>query len=140
MSKIVEFKISKGITVETEEGKWPKKSLELTVQLPEKHTDKDVSAALAHAEYLIDTFLGQPEVEKIPQFNPEELMKHEWKGKKTGDGEYAKGSLSWGWDFKDQFSKEVIAALEKGPFIIDEYEFTLGETIVNVKKKKKSER
>ena len=136
MSKIVEFKISKGVTIEEDKNQWRKKSLEFTVQMSEKHTDEEVQVALTRAEYILDTFLGKPEVVEVPQFNSEELMKHPWKGKKDGKGGYLKGSVSWGWDFKDQFSEEVIKALEKGPITIDQYEFTLGDTIVQAKKKK----
>ena len=137
MSKIVEFKIAKRLTVDDKGKTWKKKGLELTVQMSEKHTDEEVQVALTRAEYILDTFLGISEAAKVPQFNPEDLMKHEWKGKKDGSGGYKKGSTAWGWDFKDKFPEEVIKALEKGPITIDEYEFTGGETIVNAKKKKK---
>lgn len=114
-----------------------KKSLEFTVQMPEKHTDEEVQVALTRAEYILDTFLGKPEVVEVPQFNSEELMEHPWKGKRDGKGGYLKGSTAWGWDFKDQFSEEVLKALEKGSLTIDQYEFTSGATIVQAKKKKK---
>lgn len=133
MAKIVEVKMSKGITVEREGEKWTKKSLELTVAMPEKHTDEEVQAILTRA----DTFLGQPEAAQVPEVNPEDLMKHDWKGKKDGKGGYLKGSTAWGWDFRDQFSEDTIRALEKtSSLVIDEYEFTLGKTIVQAKKKK----
>jgi hypothetical protein len=74
--------------------------------------------------------------QQAPTFDSEELMKHKWKGKRTGEGSYAEGSLSWGWDFRDKFSKEVIAVLQKGLLVIDQYEFTLSENLVSVKKKK----
>ena len=57
MSKIVEFKMVKGVTVETEGEKWIKKSLEVTVQMPEKHTDEEVHQSLIHAEYILDNCL-----------------------------------------------------------------------------------
>jgi hypothetical protein len=72
----------------------------------------------------------------LPDFDPKELLTHTWKGKKTGEGSYAEGSLNWGWDFRDKFSSAVIAVLEKGPVVVEQYEFTLGENLVNVKKKK----
>jgi hypothetical protein len=78
----------------------------------------------------------QPELQQTPAFDSEELMKHKWKGKRTGEGTYAEGSLNWGWDFRDQFSKATIAVLEKGPLQIDQYEFSLTNTLVSVKKKK----
>jgi len=144
MSKIERFVIGKGLTrkVEGQEYEFTRKYLRLEVRLPEQFTEEGFKDAVTRAEYIIDNFLGQPEAAKIPDFNAEELMKHEWKGKKTGEGQYAKGSLSWGWDFKDKFSPDVIKALEKGPVQIDQYEFTLEATgnIVSTKKKKSSAR
>lgn len=148
MSRISEFKMAKGVTVETGKDTWTKKSLEVTVQLPEKHTGEDVAVALTRTEYLIDNFLGRTEVPMSEtksqkatttgNFNPEELMKHAWKGKKDPEhpGEYLKGSTAWGWDFKKEFSAEVLAVLEKGSIKIDQYEFTLGDQLVSAKKKK----
>jgi len=81
--------------------------------------------------------ISKPEAE----FDPEELMQHEWKGRKLPKGEgYKKGSLSWGWDFASEFSPQVIAVLERGPIKIDQYEFSLGEmkNIVTSRKIKKS--
>lgn len=148
MSRISEFKMAKGVTVETGKDIWTKKSLQVTVQLSEEHTGEDVAVALTRAEYLIDNFLGRTEgpmsetksrkATTADDFNPEELMKHAWKGKKDPDhqGEYLKGSTAWGWDFKKEFSAEVLAVLEKGPIKIDQYEFTLGDQLVSAKKKK----
>jgi len=136
-SKIVEFRISKGRTNRPSEAEeWTRKYLELTVRLPENYTEEDFHEALLRSEYILDNWLGQPETPQVPEFNPEELMKHEWKGRKTGDGQYEKGSTSWGWDFRDQFSEEVLKALEKGPITIDQFEFTLGDQLVSAKKKK----
>lgn len=138
MSKISEFRIGKGLTTRPsdKEETWTKRYLEVTVKMPEQSTDKDLQDAILAAEYAIDNFLGQPAAPQIPEFNPEELMEHAWKAKKTGEGQYAKGSTSWGWDFKDQFSKDVVTVLEKGPLTIGEHEFALNGTIVNAKKKK----
>ena len=136
MTKIVEFKIAKRLTVDDEGKTWKKKGLELTVQMLEKHTDEEVQVALARAEYILDTFLGKHEAAKVPQFNPEDLMKHNWKGRKDGAGGYEKGSTAWGWDFKKNFSEELIKTLEKGPIMIDQYEFTVGDQLVSAKKKK----
>ena len=77
-----------------------------------------------------------PPQEQPPEFDPQELLGHKWKGKRTGEGTYAEGSLGWGWDFRDKFSKDAIAVLEKGPLQVGEHEFTLGEVLVSVKKKK----
>jgi hypothetical protein len=103
----------------------------------------ELEVAKANLTGLIDGWLSksfkspaQAEAQHIPQFNPEELLKHEWKGRKTGEGQYAKGSASFGWDFRDAFNEEVIKTLEKGPITIDQYQFTLAERIVQAKKKK----
>ena len=111
--------------------------MEFTVRLPEQHTEEDLHEELLRAEYIIDNCLEQPGTPHTTQFNPKELMEHPWKGKKDGKGGYLKGSTAWGWDFKDQFSEDTIRALEKtSPLVIDDFEFTLGETIVQAKKKK----
>jgi len=140
MSKISEFRIGKGLTTRPSEKEeiWTKRYLEFTVKMPEQSTDKDLQDAILAAEYAIDNFLGQPAVLQVPEFNSEELMKHVgWKAKKKDDG-YAEGSLSWGWEFADKFSKEILRVLEKGPLTIDKYEFSLNkeQTLVSVKKKK----
>jgi hypothetical protein len=141
MSKIVEFKIGKGRTAQTaKQEEWTKKYLELTVRMPDQYTEKDLQEAMMRAEYLIDNYLGEPEAPQVPEFNPEELMKHEWKGKRISENEWEKGSLAWGWDFRDKFKPEVIKVLEKGPLTIDQYEFTLGDVIVSAKKKEKKGR
>jgi hypothetical protein len=141
MSKIVEFTMGKGRTVRPSEGEeWVRKHLELTIRLPEQCTDEGFREALTRAEYMIDNWLGEPEAPQVPQFNSEELMKHEWKGKKTGEGQYAKGSVAWGWDFQDKFPPEVIKVLEKGPLMIDNYEFSLVGTIVQTKEKDKKKK
>lgn len=73
----------------------------------------------------------------IPDFDSEDLMKHDWKGKKIGEGEYAKGSLNWGWDFRDNFKPETIKALEDGKILtIGKNDFILLEKIVQTKQSK----
>ena len=139
MAKVVEFHIGKGKTRRPSEDveEWERRHLELTVKLPEQYSEEDYHVALTRAERFIDDWL-QSEMPHVPQFNPEDLMKHPWKGKKDGKGGYLKGSTAWGWDFKNQFSEDTIRALEKtSPLVIDDFEFTLGETIVQAKKKKK---
>ena len=82
---------------------------------------------------------GQP---NIPEFNPADLMEHEgWKGRKLEDGSYAEGSLSWGWDFADNFPDSVIRVLEKGPLEIDQYVFSLDQSgnLVQTRRKRKEE-
>jgi hypothetical protein len=87
----------------------------LKQQVPQEFKDKPVSA--------------------MPNFDPEDLMKHDWKGKRIGQGQYSEGSLSWGWDFRDKFKPETIKVLEQDSILtIGEYEFTLLENIVQSKK------
>ena len=88
-------------------------------------------------EQMPQEFKEKPCKSAIPDFDPEDLMKHDWKGKKIGEGQYAEGSLSWGWDFRDNFKPETIKALEHDSVLaIDKYEFTLLEKIVQTKKVK----
>lgn len=119
---------------------WTKRYLEFTVKMPDTFTDKDLQDAILAAEYAIDNFLGQPAAPQIPEFDTGLLMNHPWKGKKTGDNQYEKGSLGWGWDFKDQFPDIVIQVLKKGPLVIDKYEFAMGDALVSAKEKKETKR
>jgi len=74
------------------------------------------------------------------QFDPADLMQHSWKGKKNGSGGYERGSLNYGWDFKDQFKPETIRELEiQGTIEIDQYAFSLNDSgaLVTAKKRKR---
>jgi hypothetical protein len=144
MGKITEITVTKGrsVNVKTKE-EW--KSAEYTFKATITDAE-EAPIAIIELERLADERLAkltlapqakaQPEVLHIPQFNSEELLEHEWKGRKTGEGQYSKGSVSFGWDFRDEFNEEVIKTLEKGPITIDQYQFTLAERIVQAKKKK----
>ena len=141
--KIVEFTMGKGRTnrpTETEE--WTRKYLELTVRMPDTFTEKDLQETMLRAEYIIDNWLGSSETSQpqIPNFDSEDLMKHKYKGKKTGEKQWSEGSLSWGWDFTEAFKPETIKVLEHGPLDISEYQFKLNDsgTIVSVSARKKS--
>ena len=71
------------------------------------------------------------------QFDPEDLMKHKWKGKKIGDREYAPAAESYGWDFTDQFLPATIDALNhSGTVAIGDREFELKGKLVAMKKVK----
>ena len=141
MSKIERFIIGKGVTrkVKGSENDSNRKYLQLEIRLPEQYTEQGFHEAVARAELLINGWLQTEVVQAtgIPEFNPDDLMKHPWKGRKTGEGEYMEGSTSWGWDFKDKFSEDTIKTLEKGPVTIDKYVFTLNRGLVNAKKKSK---
>lgn len=76
----------------------------------------------------------------VPEFDPQELMTHEWKGKKKTEGEgYEPWNQIWGWDREDRFSQIVLQVLEKGPLLIGQYEFNWDRErkLVNVRKVKK---
>jgi len=76
----------------------------------------------------------------VPEFDPQELMTHDWKGKKKTEGEgYEPWDQNWGWDGEDQFSQIVLQVLEKGPLKIGQYEFAWNRErkLVNVRKVKK---
>ena len=137
MSKIEKFTILKGVTrkIAGSENDYNRKSLELTVRLPEQYTEQGFHEALARAELLIDGWLGVKAV-AIPMFNSEELMQDQWKGKKLAEGKYAEGTTSWGWDFKDRFSENTLKVLMKGPVTIGECVFMLDRGLVTAKKVK----
>jgi len=83
-------------------------------------------------------FLGFQQPEPAAEFDPSDLLNHEWKGSRKSGGDYAKGSLSWGWDYKDNFKPETIKALEKAsPLTIGDYEFTMTGKIVQTRKVKR---
>jgi hypothetical protein len=140
-AKITEFRLGKGRTSRpTETEEWTKKYLEFAVRMPDQYTEKDLQEAMLRTEYLVDNWLGAPEVPHIPEFDTGLLMNHAWKGKKLGDNQYEKGSVAWGWDFNDQFPDSVINVLKKGPLTIDKYEFTLLDVIIQAKEKKEAKK
>lgn len=77
--------------------------------------------------------------QETDQFDPADLMQHQWKGKKLGPKQWETGSLNLGWDFKDQFKPETLRALAQsgGVLKIDRYEFKLINKIVSVREAKK---
>lgn len=85
MSIITEFKLGKGTGNE--------KHLEVTVKLPENATEETIQEALIRAEYLVDNWLTQPEVARIPHIDVAELDGLPWKNREK---EPAKPG-SWGW-------------------------------------------
>lgn len=85
------------------------------------------------------TKTDQTSEEIIPEFDPEDLMAHTWKGRKKDDGSYEKGSLTWGWDFQDNFKKSTLDALQKGEFPIDQYVFGIDSERGTVYARKKEE-
>ena len=71
------------------------------------------------------------------QFDPADLMQHSWKGKKIGKGQWATGTIDYGWDFKDQFKSETVQELEiQGTIEISGHNFQINGGIVSAKKAK----
>jgi len=138
MSKIEKFTVLKGVTrkIAGSENDYNRKSLQLEVRLPEQYTEQGFHEAVARAELLIDGWLGVEKPPATPEFNSEELMQHQWKGRKLAEGKYTEGTTSWGWDFKDRFSENTLKVLMKGPVTIDECVFMLDRGLVTAKKVK----
>ena len=64
-------------------------------------------------------------------------MQHSWKGKKIGKGQWATGTIDYGWDFKDQFKSETVQELEiQGTIEISGHNFQINGGIVSAKKAK----
>jgi len=129
--------VHKGLTVkDVERDVYTKDYIGLEWDLPDEVDEATIAKVMIRMKALIRQELGAPDISQIPEFNPELLTKHEWKGRKKSEGGYEKGSLSWGWDKKEEFPDEIIKVLEKGPLTIGEHEFTLDGRLVNTKKKK----
>jgi len=77
---------------------------------------------------------------KIPEFDPQDLMTHSWKGRKKEQGSgYEDGSLSWGWDFKDAFNQPTLDVLQKGEFELEGYVFGIDSERGTVYARKKEQ-
>lgn len=141
--KVTRIVVGKGKTVAGgDEKSWAKAYYEVEVLVEDP---SELELAKGFAEGTIDGWLlGEAKPKEpvatqrsVPEIDANELLKHEWKGRKTGPREYAKGSLDFGWDFANNFSDAVVEALEKGPLDIDKYRFNLtSQGIVQTKKKK----
>lgn len=140
MPKIEKLTVEKSVTIR----------FGIEADVTDLDTEKDLETTKDNLSKKVDDWLEQeqlalyttgslpskPSGELMFDFNPEELMEHKWKGKKKAEGEYADGSLAWGWDFADNFSENVIQALSKGPVTIDQYEFSLQGSLVQTQKVK----
>lgn len=138
--RVARIVVGKGKTERPSEAEeWSKVYFEIEVAIAD---DKEVPLAKEWAESLINSWLEEKHVgfepTSMPEFDPDILFQHEWKGRRKADGSYAKGSLEWGWDFKDNFPENVIKVLKKGPLTIDQYEFSLSDTgnLVYARKKR----
>ena len=139
--KITRFVVGKGKTIKPSEAEeWFKNYYEIEAEVPQTYTRESIEEIRLQIEAMITDWLSKGEHESkekstVPDFDSEDLMKHAWKGKRIGQGQYTEGSLSWGWDFRDEFKPETIKALEQDAvFVIDKYQFTLMEKIVQTQK------
>jgi len=129
MSEIInvkELRVGKGITTQNGETEWHKTYYELVLNT-DGFSPELVELHRETAEGYLDRLLHQDmkiQQQEHPDFNPQELLDHEWKGRKTGQNSYAKGSLEYGWDFADKFSPDVLECL---PLTINGYRFSLTE-------------
>lgn len=140
MPKIEKLHVEKSVTVQKDDKTWIKNCYGLEVDVTDLDNEQQLETSKDGLSKKLSDWLEQEqllvkpeksiarstrdEIEHAPfDFNPEELMQHEWKGKKIGEG-----TLAWGWDFAGQFSENVIRALQKEPLIIDGYRFTLAES------------
>jgi len=139
--RVKELRIGKGVTKQNGE-EWHKRYYEVTVDTSGCHDAICIEETRIYAEDLLAKWLNQPEPTtktsaqpRIPDFNPEILMKHPWKGNRKPKGGHYSGSLEWGWAHASEFPTAILDCL---PQIIGEYEFTLSDNkkVVNVQKAK----
>lgn len=121
MSKIVGFKMGKGITAEDKATKtWSRRYLELEVEWQPGQSTESLPQALARAENTIDFWLGQPGPEQeevgIPSLDLEEINGLPWKGKGSG----MSTPSAWGWIYgpaarmgTQQGAEKLAEAIEK---------------------------
>lgn len=107
-------------------------------------------------EYVVCPYCGSLDFEELPpnrkpskqaskpvqmpqpaNFNPDDLMEHEWKGRKQGEGNYVnKGKLpKFGWDFANELEPPTISFLKtckKQTHMIDKYRFALDGKLVKM--------
>jgi hypothetical protein len=68
---------------------------------------------------------------QIPNFDPNDLVNHDWKGKRIDKNDASKGYLkgtNYGWDFTDKFKPETIQVLRLGPETIGTMKFKLADS------------
>jgi len=132
MSKIERFTIGKGTTRKVSEMEYDRKFLQLEIRLPEQFTEEGFHEALMRAEYLIDSFLGQPSVPQIPQLDIAEVQSLPWVSYQTKQP-CTKPDES-GWVFRDSSRhteekqktiSELASAIEKAP----KNKLELGDTV-----------
>ena len=74
---------------------------------------------------------------RATEFDPADLIEHEWKGRKQGDRNYVnKGKLpKFGWDFSNSFQPQTIEfleACENHTHLVGNYQFVLDGKIVKM--------
>lgn len=76
---------------------------------------------------------------ETPAWITQELKNHRWNAKKIEgqDGMYTEGSLSWGWDWPNKFSNELVEWLKKSSIILETedhiYEIVYDQNMVKTK-------
>ena len=144
MSKIVGFKMGKGITVEAKDkGKdkktWKRRYLELEVQCAVDFSTESLQSSFAKAENVLDFWLGQPgpgqEAARIPELDLEAIKSLPWK---TKEKEPAPAG-AWGWILGPESDRGVepmaealAAALEKA----EDHELVMGDVKYSFSKNK----
>lgn len=94
MSKIVGFKMGKGITVEDKQSHtWSRRYLELEIETPGDFSDESIQQAFARAENILDFWLGQMGPSQIPGLDIADIDALPWKAK---EGQPSKPG-HWGW-------------------------------------------
>ena len=124
MSKIVEFRIGKGITqrVPGSETEHTRKYLEVTVRLPEQITEEGFHEALARAEQIIDEWLHSVEIGYIPKIDIADVEKLPWMSYQTHEPCTKPDEAGWIWADPTKHSEEnakivaeLVRAIERSP-------------------------
>jgi len=132
MSKIVEFRLGKGITrkVAESENDFNKRYIEFTVRLPEGCSEEQLHEAMLRTEYIADDFLAQAEMPHVPQLDTAEINALPWKKRNkepANPGEFA-------WLFgpgsrggTEQGAEKLVDAIKKagGKLVIGDCEYSM---------------
>jgi len=154
MSKILGFKMGKGVTVEDKEKKtWSRRYLELEVEWQPGQGTESLAQAFTRAETIIDFWLGQPgpkqaiapvqeqEIAGIPELDIHAINSLPWKGK----AQEPSSPGGWGWIYgpaarmgTEKGAEKLAEAIEKAAdhklqLGNMEYIFTKDKTFINRK-------
>ncbi len=139
--------VDKSVSIQNSEEKWCRTRYTLEANVSDMESEQDLETFKEQLEKKVDDWLRReqgiepnqtsvknPKKQDELDFNPNLLLKHEWKGRKTGDGEWEAGSLEWGWDFLDNLPDSVVNRLREGSITIQNHVFTATDQIVQVQK------